>query len=268
MILSTLDYPPATTHVGDLVGDETRVCLFRDCTGFERLRELRSLRELRCSGITPARLDVLAACDQLRVLDLAAVRVSDLEPLSALGHLQWLRIDGATKVESLGWLERLPALSQLSLEGFSRVTSLEALGTQTDLEALDVSGSMWTRMTVRSFSPLAGMDRLRGLSLLNIKALDDSLDVLAELPALERLDIARFSHWSAFARLAGRRPDVRCSWFDPYVRFAGQVCSSCGQKLVMLTGRRQPTLCPSCDAPRVGRHAARFQQVAREAAGS
>ncbi|HSR51590.1 MAG TPA: hypothetical protein VLV83_12235 [Acidobacteriota bacterium] len=261
-----LKFPPATQDVARLVGDEHALRLTADAVGFERLASHAAVRVLWCFGIGDERLEILAQCQQLEALYLEDVRVPSLEALGALGSLDALGVDGATRVESLDWLAHVPALSHLRLQGLPRVHSLESLSTQPGLKALDVSGSTWTRMKVDSFAGLAELSELRVLYLTNIQCLDGSLDVLAGLPYLQELHIAGFYPWEEFARLSGLRPDLRCDWLEPFVELKHQSCDACGGQLVLLTGKRQPTLCRQCKADRIQRHADRFLRVAHEAA--
>jgi len=261
-----LELPPATEDAARLVGDEHAIRLTADVVGFDRLANHTAVRVLWCFGIDHKRLEILAQCEQLEALYLEDVRVPHLEALGALGRLDVLGVDGATKVESLDWLSHLHPLSQLRLQGLPRVHSLESLSAQAKLKALDVSGSMWTRMKVDSFACLSQLCELRVLYLTNIQSLDGSLGVLAGLPYLQELHIAGFYGWEEFARLSGLRPNIRCDWFKPFLEFEHQSCEVCGGQLVLLTGKRQPTLCRQCKAARIQRHVCRFLAVANEAA--
>lgn len=77
---------------------------------------------------------------------------------------------------------------------------------------------------------------------------------------------AQFYDWEQFARLSRLRPEIRCEWFKPFVELKHQSCRACGGQLVLLTGKRQPTLCRQCQADRILRHEERFLRLAKEAA--
>jgi hypothetical protein len=261
-----LQLPPATQDAARLVGDEPSIRLTADVVGFDLLAHHTAVRVLWCFGIDQERVEILAECKQLEALYLEDVRVPQLEALGALEKLEVLGVDGATKIVSLDWLDRMPALTQLRLQGLPRVHSLEPITAQVKLRALDVSGSMWTRMKVDSFASLSALRELRTLYLTNIECRDGSLDVLAGLPYLEELYIAGFYGWEVFARLSGLRPDIRCGWFKPFLEIEHQRCDVCGGQLVLLTGKGQPTLCRQCKADRIQKHVDRFLRVAGEAA--
>ena len=266
MFPAKLDFPPATRDVGSLTGDEKLVRLTADVAGFGKLIDHPAMRALWCFGVDDKRLAVISRCESLEALYIEEARVRDLAPLAALRRLDVLCVDGATKVDSLAWLSRISPLSQLRLQHFPLVSTLAPVVAQPGIRALEVSGSMWARMKVDSFRPLSGLPGLRLLYLTNIAALDGSIQPLADLEQLRELHIAGFYEWQEFARLAGLRPDIVCSWFQPFVEFAHQKCDKCGGNLVMLTGKRQPSLCPSCHSDRIQRHVDRFMRVQREAA--
>ncbi len=261
-----LDFPNAVKDLSSLSGEETTVRLTADAVGFHEIAGHPGVRTLWCCGIDESRLATIVQCERLEALYLEDVRATDLVDLAAVRRLSVLSVDGATKVNALEWLARLAPLSQLRLQHFPQVRTLEPLAAQGQLEALDVSGSMWTRMKVGSFAPLGDLSNLRLLYLTNIAAHDGSLRPLARLKQLQELHVARFYSWQEFAALAGSLPGVNCSWFAPFVTFESQSCDACNGSLVMLTGKRQPTICPRCSADRVRRHVDRFTRGVQQAA--
>ncbi len=68
------------------------------------------------------------------------------------------------------------------------------------------------------------------------------------------------------AWLSGRLKETECSWFRPYVELPF-VCPKCKKDLmVILTGQGQTNLCKECDANRLAKHVAKFEEVAATAA--
>lgn len=260
-----LDFPEATQDLSTLTGTETLLSLTAKVEGFERLADLRELRTLWCSGIDAFRLDIIQRCEHLEALYIEDVRTTSLDGLRRLSKLSVLSINGATKVESLKWLDQLPPLAQLHLEHFPRVRDLSALRFHPHLHVLDVSGSMWTRMKVESFQPIGDLRDLRILYLTNIQAADGSLRPLRNLKKLSELNIADSYKWQEFAELSASLRDTECSWFEPFMNDFGERCDSCGTDLVMLTGKGQPTVCPRCRRDRVEAHTKRFENAAQQA---
>ncbi|MEQ8763189.1 MAG: hypothetical protein RL885_04630 [Planctomycetota bacterium] len=258
---SHLEYGEAVESGDGLLGDEDHVCL-RNGRAIDSLTERRSVRRLWCLW-TGTSLEGIDRLSRLEHLLLDNVRATDLSPLAKLRHLRVLSITGATRLRSLDWLAELPALTQLRLHA-PLIDRLDALGAQPKLRVLAVSGTVSRRTTVDSLEPIGRLERLQRLDLLNLSSRDGSLSPLSRLSRLEHLNLAREYHWRQFADLGGKLPRVECNWFEPWVHLH-EPCESCSGRRVMLTGKRQPTLCLSCRPVRALRHLKRFEEAFDEA---
>jgi molybdopterin-guanine dinucleotide biosynthesis protein A len=135
-----------------------------------------------------------------------------------------------------------------------------------DLEALAVAGSIWTRMTVDTLTPIGALKNLRYLNLTNLKARDESLEPLSDLQSLEALDLANFYPAAQFARLAAKLKNTHCTWFDAVIPLTGFKCRKCGREtVVMLTGKGKSPLCSRCDESRVKGHEEIFRSLTANA---
>lgn len=257
-------FPPATHDLSTLTGTETALRLTAKVKGFERLTDLPDLRTLWCFNIDTTRLEIIRRCKRLKTLYIEAAKTTKLGDLGQLSDLKILSIDGASKVDSLDWLAHIPPLTQLRIQHFPRLDNLKALRFQPDLHVLEVSGSLWTSMRVESFQPIGNLAELRILYLTNIHTADGSLRPLAKLKNLDLLVTAGFHDWQEFAALSAALPDTQCSWFAPFVAGTGR-CESCGTDLVMPTGRGQRQACPQCKRSQVEAHVLRFQNAAQRA---
>ena len=120
-----LGFPQATEDVGQLSGDEAMIRLTAKSVGFDQLSSHPTVQALWCFGFDRRMLEALSGCEQLEALCMEQVRLRHLEPLGALGKLDVLGVDGATKVGELDWLGQVRPLSQLRLQDLPRVRSLE-----------------------------------------------------------------------------------------------------------------------------------------------
>jgi hypothetical protein len=119
-------------------------------------------------------------------------------------------------------------------------------------------------MTVESLSALSTLTALKFLHLTNLKPLDNSLEPLRGLSALEELECANFYAMEEFAHLAAALRHTRCAGFAPFVPLPAVACKKCGQnQLVLLTGKGASTLCLACDQLRVRNHEEAFWAIAR-----
>ena len=109
-------------------------------------------------------------------------------------NLKFLHIGSSTQLVSIEPLRELDGLIWLELENIKRVSDLTVIGELRRLQGLQISGSMWTTQIVDSLAPLARLQRLRHLSIPNLKAKDKTLSPLFSLSSLEKLHSALW--WS------------------------------------------------------------------------
>jgi hypothetical protein len=229
---------------------------------FEDILRLSKLKRLWCFGLNDKQLGIVSQMSSLERLYVEGFRIEKLAALARLPGLVVLSVDSATKVLSLAELERLATLRGLSVVNFPKVPSLSPLRGLRHLEALVVAGSIWTRMTVDTLTPVAELGDLRYLNLTNLKARDESLEPLSNLQSLEVLDLPNFYPVAEFARLAARLKHTRCTWFDPVTPLATVNCRKCESgTLVMLTGKGKPLLCSRCDESRLKEHEDTFNAL-------
>ncbi len=146
---------PASSDVATVPSDSTSLRLVEEAVGFSRLPQLSLLTKLWCFGINADRLRIIAQCVKLKHLFVENLRVADLSPIERLQSLVCLSLEVAPKVASLDQLAELGWLEGLRVEHFKSVTSLEPLKRLSNLQGLAVAGSIWTRLTVDSLSPLS-----------------------------------------------------------------------------------------------------------------
>jgi len=235
-------------------------------SGAKNLQNLESLKQLKalwCFDINEKDLQYISACNSLESLFVENIKTEKLEIFKKLNHLRVLSLETCPKVTSLEALRELN-LTGLAITHFKNVHDLAPLAGLVSLRALAVAGSMYTRMKVKSFKPLAELKELEFLHLTNIKADDESLKPLSALSNLSQLDIANFYQSSEFAWLSKKLPSTNCTWFKPYIDVTFTVCKSCGKEtMVMLAGSRKPTLCKVCDKQALAKYVSEWDEFAR-----
>ena len=112
---------------------------------------------------------------------------------------------------------------------------------------------------VRSFDELSDAFEI----VLDQKGTVQTLTVRAEVKA----QVEQSVYETLGRRLSGKLQDTECAWFAPYVELKGFECKKCGKDtMVMLTGKRKPTICPECDSKRLAKHIQEFEEMAASAA--
>lgn len=126
-------------------------------------------------------LDGIERLPALRRVSITGGFVTDLEPLTGLGHLTSLDL-GHNGVRDLGPLAQLRGLRTLELAD-NQVTDLSPLSGLTDLSRLVISGN-----AVSDLAPLAGLTRLEVLDASSNRVSD--LRPLSGLAVLDRLTLS------------------------------------------------------------------------------
>lgn len=254
-------FPPAVTDLTEMSIDSAELRLVADAMHWERLPRLAHLERLWCFRINAARMTTIARCHSLTRLYLDGVR-TPIDVLRDLGELVVFSLDSAPRLASLEEIPPFEFLKGLAIINAPKVGSLGPLRERSGLEALAVSGGMWSRMTVDTLKPLRGLTALRYLHLQNVKVLDASLEPLEGLTELRTLDLPNFYPVEQFARLASRLKQTACMWFSPAADLPNVRCRHCGEmSMVVLTGKGLPTLCKRCDDRRVKEHADFFRSL-------
>lgn len=257
-------FPPTLTDVRDADTQVESLRLTQGAKSFDRIKTLPRLGKLWCFGVGQQELETIAACITLQHIYIENFKAQTLSPLKQLPRLQALSVNGATKVKSLDDVADLLHLTGLALVHFKRVTQIEPLSRLRKLTSLAITGSMWMRMTVRSLAPLSALGNLRYLSLVNLKTEDETLRPLEALSKLDALEIANFYPMQEFARLSVVLKDTKCLWFHSFQELS-VACKKCGEEsLVVLTGKNKPTTCKRCDSKRLERHISEFLRIQQE----
>jgi hypothetical protein len=180
-----------------------------------------------------------------------------------LSNLRYLHIGSSTKVESIAPLVALQQLRLLEVENFKLITDFSPLLALTSLEALAVTGSMWTRQNIGSLEPFTHMHWLKSLAVDTTHVA--SLRPLAKLTGLRNLGLGGRMPMAEYAWLSAKLPNTECRWFERWLDLAGSglgPCSVCRQDAkVMLTGKGGGIVCSVCEQAKVAKHAAAFATI-------
>ena len=245
--------------------DTTSLRLTASTKNFARLRDFKQLKSLWCFNINARALEHICDCTSLENLFIEGLKSESISSLRKLNNMKVLSIETCMTIDSLIEFSSLQSLEGLAIIHFRNVEVLDPLAQLTGLEQLAVAGSMWTRMKIESLGPLAALRGLKYLDLTNLKAVEESLRPIGEMTELELLEIANFYPMEEFAWLAGRLKGTECTWFKPYIQLPFE-CKRCHQRtMVMLSGKGKPKLCTNCDAERLARHVAVFEELANAA---
>ena len=98
-----------------------------------------------------------------------------------------------------------------------------------------MGGGINTAMKVQTLKPLAELQQLQKLTLMNLKVKDDSLEPLMQLKNLKELSLSNQFKVEEYAKLSVALPYTVCESFKPYVYMNDAIDG----KNIMVTGRRK-----------------------------
>jgi len=269
-------WPKSIAHYGDYDGTE-RLRLSWDLGRLsekekkqaikqwsERLPELHDVRWLSLwSHVAPPVFEAVCQMTGLECLQIKWSNVRDISAIGNLRNMRYLYFGSSTKIESIEPLSALSNLHLLEIENFKLITDFSLLTRLNSLESLAVTGSMWARQDVGALETFSKMTWLKSLALDTWKV--ETLRPLANLQALQFLDLGNRLPMAEYAWLSAMLPNTQCRWFKPYLDLAGigfSRCTQCKQdSKVMLTGKGAKLLCRFCDSKHVERHEAAFNEA-------
>jgi hypothetical protein len=160
----------------------------------EALPSLRRVRLLWLeSHVPPGLFEAACKMRNLRGLYIKWSTVTDIDSLASLGQLRYLHIGQSTPIRSIQVLGHLAGLKWLGLENLKRISDISPLGRLVGLEGLALLGGIASNWHLRTLRPLSRLQKLRFLSLLNLRP-DDM--TLAPLFSLTRLQTFEPDGWS------------------------------------------------------------------------
>ena len=178
-------------------------------------KDFAALREFqRCNGLQVYRLPrrhvpVLAGCrlPRLTALSVRHADTGDLQFLAGFATLENLMVWQCPKLTRFDGLERLTRLRALALNDLGAIESLAPLAALTQLEALGLTGGVWTTQGLPSLQPLRALTKLERLNLVAAKVIDGDLGPLCDLKHLSQLELSpRNFEPAELARVAAAHP--------------------------------------------------------------
>lgn len=125
----------------------------------------------------------LGDCHQLKHLTIAGDNLRSIRPLAGSANLRTLRLFFCSNLESLEGVETLQKLSHLEIDYCAHIRNLTPLKDLKSLRKLHIRGS-----DIQDLSPLAGLDQLESLALVNMPKLR-KITTMGSKPLLSDLTI-------------------------------------------------------------------------------
>ncbi|WP_460124442.1 leucine-rich repeat domain-containing protein [Pseudomonas sp. S2_C03] len=209
--------------------------------------------------IWPALLSGCKASD-LRLYNL---KLPSLEGIDRLINTRRLKLEWATKIETLEPVFKLSDLTHLTVEDFPRLQRLDGIEELSELTELRLSGNLGggsSPLNLKSIEPISRISKLTKLSLANVKFEVDDITRLARCEHLRHLSLTNQFDRTQIAFLASRLNEQLDEPLTAYVKTHLR-CVKCSSPKSMFMGRKMPFLCPACDAQRFEKLVSQFEHM-------
>lgn len=250
----------------DLSASEQRKLVAR---WVQTLPTLQGVRRLwLTSRVSQELFDAACRIEGLTDLWIKWSGIKSLDAVTGLRHLARFHLGDSASLQTLAPLAASPKLQWLWLDGVSKIPDLEPLAALGALEGLCVTGAESRALVVPSFEPLSALHGLRWLQLGCIRPAEGGIEPLGALRQLGYLGLPNFFSVEQFAGLAARLPHTQCNWLQPYARqhHANFRCPKCRERgQVFTAGAPMRRLCPACDAQALAEHIVRYRTLRLQA---
>lgn len=232
--------------------------------------ELAERNELDLRNISAKVWPVILSRCMATELRLYNIKLPTLDGIETLIRTRQLRLEWATKIESLEPVFRLKGLTHLTIGDFPKLRRLDGLETLSELTELHLSGNVGggsAPLRLDSIESVSRIPNLARLSIANMKLETDDISSLARCSNLRYLSLTNQFQGTQVAFLAGKLNAQLAEPLTAHVKTHLR-CVKCDAFTSMFTGRRMPFLCPVCDAPRFEKLTQQFEQMVVDASSA
>lgn len=190
--------------------------------------------------------------------------VEDWSLLGTLPNLEYLRFFANQRITSLWDMSANRSLTGLCIEDFSRLSSIEGIGTAPALREFYIGNAIWHTMTLDSLSPLAN-SKIEKFVFSGRKIADNDFSFLTDMPDLKQFDFptnmlsteqvawitANFPQLEGYALKAKIDIDLSDSPYDNIPK-------------VLLVGKRKPILEINGNEKRIEKYVRSFEELKKK----
>ncbi len=209
---------------------------------------------------------VLSKCTAVD-LRLYNLKLPSLEGIDKLANVRRLKLEWATKVDTLAPVFKLDGLTYLAVRDFPNLRQLDGVEALSELTELCLSGNLGggsSPLRLNSVEAVSRIPKLTTLSIAHVKLEVDDISSLARCAHLRHLSLTNQFDRAQVAFLASRLNEQLVRPLTAYVK-THLPCAKCNGVKYMFTGRRMPFLCATCDSTRFEKLTHQFQQLMADA---
>lgn len=142
-------------------------------------------------------------------LDVKWSNIKQLDGISNLTRLKYLKIGSSAQIQSIAPLTTLTQLEVLDIENFKKITDFSPLTGLKNLRFLSIEGGMYTKQRVDSFDFLSELSNLMYFSTAMISCADKRIDPVLKLKELKTLNWSFRLTANDVVRLKNELPNLK-----------------------------------------------------------
>jgi hypothetical protein len=206
---------------------------------FPKIENPLDFNEIRIWYCNYRSLSLLSDFQNLENIEILGYPDSSLELIGRLSNVKYLRIMHMPRVNDLSPLSNLKLLERLEL-------------------AVLFS---WNRQQhIKSLQPLNKLSNLQIVELHGVYPDDGSLQSLLSCPLLSEFQSGNLFTMQELLNLKVAKPEIKGTFFQPFVELPYSICEKCGSKKVILSGViKNAFQCPECNKERIEKHLALWE---------
>ncbi len=216
---------------------------------FSTLEEFSSLETLSLYSLSKSNLEILKGISlpKLKHLGVRLAPLVDLQAITQFNKLDTLTVWQCSKLKSLEGMSEFKSLTILHLSDVVRSISIDEISSLSELDKLQLTGSVNQKQYVVSFDPIVKLDKkFSELRLMGCQSDDGKLSGLSELPEPGYFDLTPF--FFSLDEVA-----ILAASFDNWKKHLLETknkgfkkCKECGTEMLLTFARRARAMCPKC----------------------
>lgn len=191
-------------------------------------------------------------------------RIHDLSSIAKLKNLQYFTYYWNQKAARLWDFSKTTSLKGLSVDDFTKLSTLTDLEHSESLEELSFGNKVWSTFQLDTLAPLQGLKNLKTLKFSAKKINDGKIQPLAYIESLENLEFpGNLFTTEQLCWLKAKKPKLNSRILQPYWQIENPIDFGEKQKDTFIVGKCKPFLDSVKDAARIKRYEEKFETAVK-----
>lgn len=190
--------------------------------------------------------------------------VEDWSLLGTLPQLEYVHFFANQRISSLWDMSKNISLSGLCIEDFTKLDSIEGIGTAPALKEFRIGNAVWSTMILKSLMPLANTN-IEEFMFYGKSIIENDYSFLSDIPNLKKFDFpTNMLPTEQVAWIVANFPNLEGYALNAKVDFAATSNHAAG---VLIVGKRKPYLTVEGNEKRIEKYVQNFELLKRKYKG-